>query len=89
MSVDEAALAMNLIHRFCEITFDHSWPSLLPVIGLLKTLLESPEDFWTEWLSATGGDFNRELRDQAVAFIQQPGFTGSLEDMQSFTRVKL
>jgi hypothetical protein len=86
MSVDDAAFAMNLIHRFCEETFDHSWASLLPVIGLLKTLLETPEKFWDEWFSVTDTPHNKELRAKVNEFINSPGFDPrSIEQLRQFT----
>jgi hypothetical protein len=89
MSPEEAIFCMNLVHRFCDETFDHSWASLLPVIGLLKTLLESPDKFWHEWMSVTGTEHSRELRAKVNEFIARPDFDPhSLEQLKSFSGVR-
>jgi hypothetical protein len=52
MSLDEATTAMSLIHQTCEREFDGSQQSLGRVIELSRTLIESPETFWSEYFAS-------------------------------------
>ena len=81
MTPEEANFAFGLISQL----YDESFESVGKIRALTLKLVQEPETFWEYYSYVTGGELNRTLRDQAVAFIQQPGFTGSIEDMQRFT----
>lgn len=87
MTPEEACFRMNLIHRYTDANFDGSWPSLLPTIGLLKALLETPELFWETYFAEMGTEHDKERSAKVAEFIARPEFDAhSYEQMKTFVR---
>jgi len=82
MKVEEFVFCIGLINQVAEQDYDGTLGSVDRTLRLSKVLLNDPASFWDQWALEMGDG----MREAAIAFVQQPGFKGNLEDLKQFTR---